>query len=68
MCNNPQGPPPGLKCTLLPHQVQGVHWLRDREKGKKRGGLLCDDMGLGKTIQMSAPGGLAIAFRPTGHC
>ncbi|GAA5999550.1 DEAD/DEAH box helicase [Rhodotorula paludigena] len=48
------GPPPGLKCTLLPHQVQGVHWLRDREKGKKRGGLLCDDMGLGKTVQMIA--------------
>ncbi|BGP25798.1 hypothetical protein JCM10295v2_004735 [Rhodotorula toruloides] len=46
------GPPPGLKCTLLPHQVQGLHWLKDRESGKKRGGILADDMGLGKTVQL----------------
>ncbi|GAA6015721.1 hypothetical protein JCM10207_008774 [Rhodosporidiobolus poonsookiae] len=44
----------GLKVTLLAHQVQGVQWLRDREKGKKRGGILADDMGLGKTIQLLA--------------
>ncbi|EGU11306.1 DNA repair protein rad5 [Rhodotorula toruloides ATCC 204091] len=46
------GPPAGLKCTLLPHQVQGLHWLKDRESGKKRGGILADDMGLGKTVQL----------------
>lgn len=35
-------------------RVQGVHWLKTREEGKKRGGILADDMGLGKTIQMIA--------------
>ncbi|KAG0693585.1 SNF2 family N-terminal domain-containing protein [Suillus ampliporus] len=37
--------------TLLPHQVLGRAWMRDKESGKKRGGILADDMGLGKTIQ-----------------
>ncbi|GAA6028669.1 hypothetical protein JCM8097_007339 [Rhodosporidiobolus ruineniae] len=46
--------PDGLKCTLLPHQLQGLHWLKDRESKKKRGGILGDDMGLGKTVQMLA--------------
>ncbi|ORY65664.1 SNF2 family N-terminal domain-domain-containing protein [Leucosporidium creatinivorum] len=46
--------PSSLLCSLLPHQVQGLHWLKDREKGKKRGGILADDMGLGKTVQMLA--------------
>ena len=45
---------PGMQCTLLPHQVQGVDWMCRREKGKARGGILADDMGLGKTIQMLA--------------
>ena len=35
-------------CKLLPHQVTGVAWMKSREKGKKRGGILADDMGLGK--------------------
>lgn len=35
-------------CKLLKHQVEGVAWLKSREKGKKRGGILADDMGLGK--------------------
>lgn len=39
---------PGLKCVLLPHQVQGVQWMKEREKGKYKGGILADDMGLGK--------------------
>ena len=51
----------GLKVKLLPHQVDGVAWMRDKELGKKKtrgvfpkGGILADDMGLGKTIQSIA--------------
>lgn len=48
----------GLAVKLLPHQVEGVAWMIEKEIGKKgkngvrpRGGILADDMGLGKTIQ-----------------
>ena len=45
----------GLKCKLMPHQVDGLKFLKSRETGKKRfGGLLADDMGLGKTVQTVA--------------
>ncbi|KAL9120155.1 MAG: hypothetical protein Q9187_003290 [Circinaria calcarea] len=51
----------GLKVKLLPHQVAGVDWMRDKEAGLKKknrilpkGGILADDMGLGKTIQSIA--------------
>ncbi|KAF2434342.1 hypothetical protein EJ08DRAFT_627869 [Tothia fuscella] len=51
----------GLSCKLLPHQVEGVAWMTDREMSTKkkngvlpRGGILADDMGLGKTIQAVA--------------
>ncbi|KAI1141783.1 SNF2 family N-terminal domain-containing protein [Hypoxylon sp. FL0543] len=50
----------GLGVRLLPHQVQGVEWMKNRElgpvkKGKvPKGGLLADDMGLGKTLQSIA--------------
>ncbi len=33
---------PGLKCMLLPHQVQGVTWMREREKGNAKGGILAE--------------------------
>ncbi|KAJ7311499.1 SNF2 family DNA-dependent ATPase [Mycena albidolilacea] len=38
---------------LMPHQVLGRIWMRDREDvtKKRAGGILADDMGLGKTIQ-----------------
>jgi SNF2 family DNA or RNA helicase len=47
----------GISVKLLPHQVEGVQWMRGRElgpvkKGKvPKGGILADDMGLGKTLQ-----------------
>lgn len=55
----------GLKVKLLPHQIDGVAWMRDKELGTKKqmvarvgvlpkGGILADDMGLGKTIQSIA--------------
>jgi hypothetical protein len=30
--------------TLMPHQVQGRAWMRERETGKKCGGILADDV------------------------
>ncbi|KAG6811355.1 hypothetical protein H0H92_007820 [Tricholoma furcatifolium] len=38
---------------LLPHQIIGRAWMREREDPSKKrmGGILADDMGLGKTIQ-----------------
>lgn len=51
----------GLNVKLLPHQVDGVDWMRDKEVGVRKkkgmlpkGGILADDMGLGKTIQSIA--------------
>ncbi|KAF7799491.1 hypothetical protein EIP86_010726 [Pleurotus ostreatoroseus] len=39
----------GIK--LMPHQVVARKWMKERETGKRNGGILADDMGLGKTIQ-----------------
>ncbi|EON68641.1 hypothetical protein W97_07899 [Coniosporium apollinis CBS 100218] len=51
----------GLNVKLLPHQVDGVAWMTDKEVGTRKkngvlpkGGILADDMGLGKTIQSLA--------------
>lgn len=51
----------GLKVKLLPHQIDGVDWMIQKEVGKRKvkgvhpkGGILADDMGLGKTIQSIA--------------
>ncbi|KAL8951532.1 MAG: hypothetical protein Q9222_002503 [Ikaeria aurantiellina] len=49
----------GLNVKLLPHQVDGVEWMQEKETSVKKkknqvlpkGGILADDMGLGKTIQ-----------------
>jgi SNF2 family DNA or RNA helicase len=48
----------GLNVKLLPHQREGVNWMRDKEIGQSKnkgvlpkGGILADDMGLGKTVQ-----------------
>ena len=42
----------GLKVKLLPHQVEGVEWMRDKETSQKKtkgvlpkGGILADDVG-----------------------
>ncbi|SPO40446.1 related to ULS1  len=51
----------GMKCMLLPHQIQGVQWMKEREMGKYKGGILADSMGLGKTVQMLA---LVVSNRP----
>lgn len=51
----------GLSIKLLPHQIDGVAWMLDKEVGTRKkngvlpkGGILADDMGLGKTIQALA--------------
>ncbi|KAA8626284.1 HepA Superfamily II DNA RNA helicase SNF2 family [Pyrenophora tritici-repentis] len=51
----------GLKVKLLPHQVDGVSWMIEKETGNHnkraklpKGGILADDMGLGKTVQSLA--------------
>ena len=49
------------KTMLLPHQIDGVNFMLDKELGLKKtrgvypkGGILADDMGLGKTVQSIA--------------
>lgn len=49
----PVQPPPGLRATLRPYQLQGLAWLRFMHR-LGLGACLADDMGLGKTLQVIA--------------
>jgi len=46
--------PEGLTLTMLPFQLEGLHWMRNQEKTVFGGGILADEMGMGKTIQTIA--------------
>ncbi|KAG0145261.1 hypothetical protein CROQUDRAFT_658947 [Cronartium quercuum f. sp. fusiforme G11] len=46
--------PAGLSLTLLPFQLEGLHWMKTQEAGPWSGGMLADEMGMGKTIQTIA--------------
>ncbi|KAG0436742.1 ATP-dependent helicase rhp16 [Dictyocoela muelleri] len=46
--------PASLKNTLLPYQIKGLSWMKNRENSPINGGILADEMGLGKTLQMIA--------------
>lgn len=41
-----------LRSALLPHQSEGVHWLKAHWELGSSGVVLADDMGLGKTLQV----------------
>ncbi|KAF8488076.1 SNF2 family N-terminal domain-containing protein [Gautieria morchelliformis] len=43
---------PLMTIALMPHQVIGVAWMLEHERGSHKGGILADEMGLGKTVQM----------------
>jgi hypothetical protein len=43
-----------LKTTPMPHQVEGISWLRNAFLSGMPGVLLADDMGLGKTFMVLA--------------
>lgn len=43
-----------VRSSLMPHQIQGVGWLREVYSAGQSGALLADDMGLGKTLQVLA--------------
>ena len=46
----PEMKAPWLQSSLLPHQQEGVAWLRHHWEAGSWGALLADDMGLGKTF------------------
>lgn len=45
---------PGMTCQLMPHQLIGVSWMVEQERGSHHGGMLADEMGLGKTVEVIA--------------
>ncbi|KAG5520185.1 hypothetical protein PMAC_001262 [Pneumocystis sp. 'macacae'] len=49
-----EGTPKRLLPVLMEHQKIGLTWMKEREEGSNKGGILADDMGLGKTIQALA--------------
>jgi hypothetical protein len=49
-----EGTPNAMRMPLLEHQKIGLTWLKQKEEGSNKGGILADDMGLGKTIQAIA--------------
>ncbi|KAJ3034755.1 hypothetical protein HDV00_004733 [Rhizophlyctis rosea] len=53
--------PTDLLVQLMPHQLQGVKWMKEKDE-KKSGGILADDMGLGKTVQTL---GLIVSNKPS---
>ncbi|QDS70704.1 hypothetical protein FKW77_001810 [Venturia effusa] len=46
--------PDAMAGTLFEHQKIGLKWLKEKEEGTLKGGILADDMGLGKTVQAIA--------------
>ena len=46
--------PSDLKVSMKPYQLAGLGWMKHKEAGTNKGGILADDMGLGKTIQSIA--------------
>ncbi|KAG9106693.1 hypothetical protein FRC07_008757, partial [Ceratobasidium sp. 392] len=55
---------PGMRVTLMPHQLTGAAWMVQQELSSVKGGILADDMGLGKTVQTIA---LIVRNQP-GNC
>lgn len=51
-------PPISMISTLMPHQIEAVEWMEEREipcrEGHPGGGILADFMGLGKTVDVIA--------------
>lgn len=35
---------PGLSIALMPHQVIGVAWMLEKERGTNKGGILSDEV------------------------
>lgn len=46
----PSSVPQGVKASIRPYQLEGIHWL-ERLRSMYLNGILADDMGLGKTLQ-----------------
>lgn len=49
-----RGTPDAMRFPLMEHQKVGFTWMKNKESGTAKGGILADDMGLGKTIQALA--------------
>lgn len=58
--------PEELTTQLFPHQRLGLHWLVDREAGKKRGGILGDDVGLHVTAGLLSGPKLTTVYSQMG--